>query len=56
VNIPDLRQKAASSSVVAQSALGICYLDGVDVAVDYSEAFRFLSAAAGQGAHALLQT
>jgi uncharacterized protein len=50
VNIPDLRQKAESGSVVAQSVLGICYLDGVDVAIDYSEAFRFLSAASDQGA------
>jgi TPR repeat protein len=50
VNISDLRQKAESGSVVAQSILGICYLNGTDVEVDYNEAFRLLSAAAGRGA------
>jgi TPR repeat protein len=30
--------------------LGLCYLYGHDVEVDYNEAFRFLSAAAEQGA------
>jgi len=50
MNIPDLRQKAESGSVVAQSVLGACYLEGIDVEVDHREAFRLLSAAAGQGA------
>ena len=50
MNIADLRKKAESGNVVAQTVLGICYLDGIDVAVDYKEAFRLLSAAADQGA------
>lgn len=50
MNIPDLREKAKSGSVVAQTVLGICYLDGIDVQVDYEEAFRLLSGAADHGA------
>ena len=50
MNISDLRRKAESGSVVAQSILGICYLDGIDVEPNYDEAFRLLSAAAQQGA------
>jgi TPR repeat protein len=50
MNISDLRQKADSGSVVAQSVLGICYLDGTNVEVNYQEAFRLLSAAAEKGA------
>jgi TPR repeat protein len=50
MDITDLRKKAESGSCVAQSILGICYLDGVDVEVNYREAFRLLSAAAKQGA------
>jgi len=50
MNIADLREKAESGSAVAQTILGICYLNGVDVEVDYKEAFRFLSVAAGQDA------
>lgn len=50
MNILDLRQKAESGSVVAQSILGICYSDGIDTQVDYAEALRFLSAAAAKGA------
>lgn len=34
---------------MAQTVLGICFLDGVDVEVNYTEAFRLLSAAARQG-------
>jgi len=52
MNILDLRQKAESGSVVAQSILGICYSDGVDTQVDYAEALRFLSAAAAKGCFA----
>jgi TPR repeat protein len=49
MNIPDLRQKAESGSAVAQTVLGTCYLEGIDVEVDHKEAFRLLSAAADQG-------
>src|SRR5689334_18825208 len=50
MNISDLRKKAAAGNVVAESMLGICYLDGIDVGVDYQEALRFLSSAAEKGA------
>ena len=50
MNIAGLRQKAESGSVVAQAALGICYLYGRGVDVDYEEAFRLLSAATEKGA------
>ena len=50
MDIRDMRQKADSGSCVAQSILGACYLDGIDVEVDYQEAFRLLSRAASQGA------
>jgi TPR repeat protein len=49
MNISDLRQRAESGSVVAQTALGVCYLEGIDVEVDYEEAFRLLSSASDQG-------
>jgi len=50
LSIPDLRHRAESGSAVAQTILGICYLEGVQVEVDHQEAFRLLSAAANQGA------
>lgn len=50
MSILELRQKAELGSVVAQSMLGICYLNGIDVEVDYGEAFRLLSEAADKGA------
>lgn len=50
MDIPDLRKKADSGNCAAQSVLGICYLDGIDVEINYQEAFRLLSAAARQGA------
>jgi uncharacterized protein len=50
MDIRDLREKAEAGSCVAQTILGICYLDGIDVEVDYEEAFRLLSKAASQGA------
>ena len=34
---------------MAQTVLGICFLNGIDVEVNYQEAFRLLSAAARQG-------
>lgn len=49
MNIAELRQKAESGNVAAQSVLGICYLDGIDVQVDYAQAFRLLSSAANRG-------
>ena len=49
MNIPELRRKAESGSCVAQSVLGLCYLFGLDVEVNYEEAFKLLSAAANQG-------
>jgi len=45
MDIPDLRKKADSGSPVAQSILGICYLNGIDVDANYSGAFRLLSVA-----------
>ena len=50
VNIPELEQEAESGSVVAQSILGICYLEGYDVEVNFDKAFRLLSAASNRGA------
>jgi uncharacterized protein len=49
-DINELRRKAEAGSCVAQSVIGLHYLYGLEVEVDYSEAFRFLSAAAEQGA------
>ena len=40
-----MRKRADSGSRVNQSVLGLCYLYGVDVQVDYKEAFRLLSMA-----------
>jgi TPR repeat protein len=50
MNIKELHRKAEAGSCVAQSVLGISYLYGHDVQVDYKQAFKFLSDAAGQGA------
>jgi uncharacterized protein len=50
MDIRELHQKAESGSTVAQCVLGICYLDGIEVQVDYQKALRFLSSAANQGA------
>ena len=49
MDIEEKRRKAEAGSSVAQTTLGISYLYGYDVKVDYQEAFRFLSAAASQG-------
>ena len=49
MDIGDLRKKAAKGNVAVQTILGICYLDGIDVEVDYQEAYFFLSAAASRG-------
>lgn len=45
MNIQKLRRGADSGNRVDQSVLGLCYLYGVDVQVDYEEAFRLLSLA-----------
>ncbi len=50
MNITEMRQKAEAGSCVNQCVRGICYLHGNDVERDYEEAFRWLSAAAAQGA------
>lgn len=50
MDIAELKRKAAAGSCVAQGTLGVCYLEGIEVEVDYDEAFRLLSAAADQGA------
>ncbi len=49
MNISELRQRAELGSVVAQAVLGACYLDGIDVEVNYVEARRLLSGAAAHG-------
>src|SRR6266571_2390579 len=49
-NIAEMRQSAEEGSCPSQCMLGLCYLYGIDVEVDYKEAFRFLSAAAEQHA------
>jgi TPR repeat protein len=49
-NVAEMRQKAEAGSCVNQCMLGLCYLYGDGVELDYQEAFRWLSAAAAQGA------
>lgn len=50
MNIDETRRKAEAGSCVAQTALGVSYLYGYGVEINYQEAFRFLSAGASQGA------
>ncbi len=45
MDIEEQRRKADAGSCVAQTMLGISYLYGYEVEVDYKEAFRLLSAA-----------
>jgi|SRR6267143_1795883 len=45
MDIEELRRRAKAGSCSAQTVLGISYLYGYDVAVDYNEAFRLLSSA-----------
>ena len=47
-DLNELRQRAESGSCVGQCVLGLHYLYGIDVDVNYAEAFRLLSAAAEQ--------
>jgi TPR repeat protein len=49
MDIDGLRRKAEAGSVVAQTILGICYLDGLDVEQDYHAAFQLLSSASKHG-------
>lgn len=50
LDIEEMRRKAEAGSCVAQGVLGACLLYGIEVEVDYAEAFRWLSAAAEQRA------
>jgi hypothetical protein len=45
----EARKKAESGSVVTQGYVGWCYLYGRETDLDYSEALRWLSAAAYEG-------
>lgn len=47
-DIAEMRRKAKEGSCPSQCMLGLCYLYGFDVEINYEEAFRFLSAAAEQ--------
>ena len=49
MDIDEMRQRAEAGSCVNQCGLGLRYLYGIDVVVDYVEAFRLLSLAADQG-------
>lgn len=50
MKIFEMRQKAESGNVAAQTALGINYLHGINTEVNYEEAIRFLTRAADKGA------
>ena len=50
MDLEEKRRKAEAGSCGAQTTLGISYLYGYDVEVNYAKAFKFLSAAAKQGA------
>ena len=50
LNIAELHQKAEAGNCVSQGILGACYLYGYEIDRDYDQAFRWLSAAAAQGA------
>jgi TPR repeat protein len=50
LNINDMRRKAEAGNCVAQGVLGTCLLYGIEVETDYSEAFKWFSAAAEQRA------
>lgn len=45
-----MRRRAEAGDCPSQCTLGLCYLYGIDMEVDYQEAFRFLAAAAEKGA------
>lgn len=50
LNIAELQRGADAGSCPDQCVLGLCYLYGIDVEINYIEAFRLLTAAAEQGA------
>jgi uncharacterized protein len=50
LNIAQIRQDAEAGSCASQCQIGLCYLYGLNVEINYKEAFRFLSAAAEQRA------
>jgi TPR repeat protein len=50
MDLTELRAQAESGSVPAQAVLGIRLFEGIDCAVDYDEAFHWLSAASERGA------
>ncbi len=50
MDVVELRKKADSGNVAAQSILGVSYLYGLDTSVSYPEALRFLRAASDGGA------
>jgi uncharacterized protein len=45
MNIKKLQEDAAAGSGADQAVLGICYLYGFEVAINYQEAFRLLTSA-----------
>lgn len=49
-NIEEMRRQAEGGSCPSQCMLGLCYLYGIDVEIDFGQAFLFLSAAANRGA------
>jgi TPR repeat protein len=49
-DVQHLRLQADRGNVVAQTVLGICYLDGLDVEPNHREALKLLNAAADKGA------
>lgn len=50
MKIEDLKKNAEDGSIVDQTILGICYLEGLGTAQNYTQAFRWLSLAAERGA------
>lgn len=50
MDIDELRKQAARGNTAAETILGMNYLEGRGVDVDYAEAFRLLSAASRKGA------
>ena len=49
MDLAELKRRADDGSRVAQTVLGICFLDGVDTEINLEAAFRYLDAAARQG-------
>ena len=50
MDIDDLRRRADAGNVAAQSILGVLYLEGGEIDLNYAEALRLLSGAAAKGA------